>query len=90
MDPAGAQMSRRTSLSIYPVDEESSDSIALETGSRVRMVIYHDKEMQCDFDEKGTNPVQNAKDGSLPMGSRLAILIICACMAIFLQALVSR
>ena len=83
-------MSRRSSLSIYPAGEENPDSIALETGSRVRMVVYHDKEMQCDFDEKSTNPAQASNDGDLPTRSRLAILIVCACMAIFLQALVSR
>lgn len=83
-------MSRRSSFSIYPAGEESPDSIALETGSRVRMVMYHDKEMQCDLDEKSTNPVQAPKDSGLPTRSRLAILIVCACMAIFLQALVSR
>lgn len=83
-------MSRRNSLSIAPADEESPDSIAIETGSAVRMVMSHDKEVQCDFDEKGTNAVKIPSEGSLPTRSRLVILIICACMAIFLQALVSR
>lgn len=54
------------------------------------MVMYHDQEIQCDFDEKGKKTMQTRNDGSLPTRSRLAILVVCTCMAIFLQALVSR
>lgn len=65
--------------------------------SIVSIVKYHDKDIQCDFD--GPPPKAKGRglggfgkkgpsDGSLPTGSTLAILLICTCMAIFLQALV--
>lgn len=62
--------------------------------SVVAIVKYCDKDVQCDFDEPLLPPGKNNKgkrphDGSLPTGSRLAILLVCTCMAIFLQALVS-
>jgi hypothetical protein len=66
----------------------NSDSNPSLTG--VSLVEYHDKDIQCNFDEepkkKKAPPVS---DGSLPTGSTLAILLVCTCMAIFLQALVS-
>lgn len=60
--------------------------------SVVKIIRYHDKDIQCNFDEPPPKKKGKGRpdDGSLPTGSRLAILLICACMAIFLQALVSQ
>jgi hypothetical protein len=58
--------------------------------SMVSIIKYHDKDIQCDFDERPRRRKrQPSGDGTLPTGSRLAILLVCTCMAIFLQALVS-
>ena len=69
---------------------EDGEARSLDINSQVSIVQYHDKEVQCNFDdEKPRKKVQAPSDGSLPTGSRLAILLVCTCMAIFLQALVS-
>lgn len=59
--------------------------------SMVSIIKYHDKDIQCNFDERPRRRKtrQPGGDGTLPTGSRLAILLVCTCMAIFLQALVS-
>jgi hypothetical protein len=58
--------------------------------SMVSIIKYHDKDVQCDFDERPRRRKrQPGGDETLPTGSRLAILLVCTCMAIFLQALVS-
>lgn len=82
--------SRRDSLAISHIDREGSEVVAVETTSAADIVKYHDQEIQCDFDEKGKKTVQSPPAGSLPTRSRLAILMVCTCMAVFLQALVSR
>lgn len=72
------------------VYQEDSDINSISINSSVSIVEYHDKEVQCNFEEKPKKKRQTPSDGSLPTGSRLAILLVCTCMAIFLQALVSR
>lgn len=79
-----------SSVSIYQEDVSDVSQGTTNVASNVSLVEYHDKEIQCDFDEKVVKkkpPVPN--DGTLPTGSTLAILLVCTCMAIFLQALVS-
>jgi hypothetical protein len=66
----------------------NSDSNPSLTG--VSLVEYHDKDIQCNFDEEPKKKkAPQVSDGTLPTGSTLAILLVCTCMAIFLQALVS-
>ena len=80
-----------SSVSVYQEDISDVSQDTTNVASNVSLVEYHDKEIQCDFDEKTSKkkpPVPN--DGSLPTGSTLAILLVCTCMAIFLQALVRR
>ncbi len=57
--------------------------------SIVSIIKYHDKDIQCDFDAPPPKKKGRPNDGSLPTGGRLAILLVCTCMAVFLQALVS-
>jgi hypothetical protein len=80
-------------LSVTQVGTEHSISNSIDLNSQlsiVSIIKYHDKDVQCDLDEKPKKKKrQAAADGSLPTGSRLAILLVCTCMAIFLQALVS-
>jgi hypothetical protein len=79
-----------SSVSVYQEDISDVSQGTTNVASNVSLVEYHDKEIQCDFDEKAPKkkpPVPN--DGSLPTGSTLVILLVCTCMAIFLQALVS-
>lgn len=83
-------LSRLDSLPISPIDREESEVNAAETSSAGDMVTYQDQEIQCDFDEKSKKTAQAPNDGSLPTRSRLAILVLCTCMATFLQALVGR
>jgi hypothetical protein len=71
------------------VYQEDSDTNSISINSNVSIVEYHDKEVQCNFEEGPKKKSQTPSDGSLPTGSRLAILLGCTCMAIFLQALVS-
>jgi hypothetical protein len=94
--------------SFFPISPLSVTQVGSENGSVtnlnefgqsqysiVSIVKYHDKDIQCDFDEpppkkKGRGfGARGPNDGSLPTGSTLAVLLICTCMAIFLQALVS-
>lgn len=81
-----------SSVSVYQEDTSDVSQGTTNVASSVSLVEYHDKEIQCDFDEKAPKkkkaPVPN--DGSLPTGATLAILLVCTCMAIFLQALVSH
>jgi hypothetical protein len=74
------------------IERSLANSIDLNSQLSVMSIIkYHDKDVQCDFDEEPKKKKrQAAADGSLPTGSRLAILLVCTCMAIFLQALVSN
>ena len=84
-------------LSVTQVGTEHSTSNSISNSidlnsqlSAVSIIKYHDQDVQCDFDEKPKKTKRQAVvDGSLPTGSRLAILLVCTCMAIFLQALVS-
>lgn len=89
-------------LSVTQVGSENGsvtnlNEFAQSNYSIVSIVKYHDKDIQCDFDEPppkakgrglGGFGKKGPNDGSLPTGSTLAILLICTCMAIFLQALV--
>ena len=81
-----------SSVSVYQEDISDASQGTTNVASNVSLVEYHDKGIQCDFDEKVPKkkkpPVPN--DGSLPTGSTLAVLLVCTCMAIFLQALVSH
>ena len=81
-------MSRLDSLPISPVDHEESEINVVKTSSVGDMRTYQDQEIQCNFDEKSKKTAQPPNDGSLPTRSRLAILVVCTCMATFLQALV--
>lgn len=66
--------------------------------SVVSIIKYTDKDIQCDFDAPPPPPPKRGffaglgpgkpTDGGLPTGGRLAILLVCTCMAVFLQALV--
>ncbi len=78
------------SLPISPNDQETFDTISENTDPAAPIVTYQDQEIQCDFVGKGKETVQTPNEESLPTGSRLAILVVCTCMAIFLQALVSQ
>lgn len=79
-------------LAVSPTSayQEDPDVNSVSIKSNVSIVEYHDKEVQCNFDEEPKKKNQIPGDGSLPTGSRLAILLVCTCMAIFLQALVGR
>ena len=87
---SGAESPHPDSLPISPVNQEGSETITVETNSASLMVTHQDQKIQCDLDEKCDKAAQTSNDGSLPTRSRLAILVVCTCMAIFLQALVSR
>lgn len=51
---------------------------------------YQEQGIQCDFEEQEEKEKkgQTPNEESLPTGSRLTTLLVCACTAIFLQALV--
>lgn len=78
------------SLPISPIEQEGSETITVNTDPATPIVKYQDQEIQCEMEEKGKALVQTTNEESLPTGSRLAILVVCTCMAIFLQALVSQ
>ena len=54
------------------------------------MTAYNDQEVQCDLSEKSVklSKPKTGSDEDLPTRGRLAILVICTCTAVFLQALV--
>lgn len=83
-------MPGQESLPISPIEQEGSETITMSTDPTTPIRNYQDQEIQCEMDEKGKTIVQPPSEESLPTGSRLAILVICTCMAIFLQALVSH
>ena len=78
------------SVHTSPTIHDNSETITMETASVAPIITYHDQEVQCSFEETREKPVQTTNGERLPTGGRLAILVICACMAVFLQALVSQ
>lgn len=68
---------------------EGSEIASFDVSSIVSIVEYYDKEAQCDFEtHEKMEKKRTSRDDSLPTGPRLVILLVCTCMAIFLQALV--
>ncbi|KAL9101308.1 MAG: hypothetical protein Q9163_003420 [Psora crenata] len=87
-------MAHSDSISLPPIDQESMvfpepmvSPVNVKRISAALMATYHDQEIQCNFDEKAKETVQTPDDESLPTVSRLAILVVSTCTAIFLQAL---
>ena len=75
---------------IFPIENQGSDTITVSTDTAAKDTACRDQEMQGDVEEKQRTRAQTAKEVALPTGSALAILVISACMAIFLQAIVGR
>lgn len=81
------------SIPVLPKDDEGFDTAATNTDPEAPVLKYQEQGIQCDFDEKEEKKekkVQTPTEESLPSGRRLAILLVCACTAIFLQALVGQ
>jgi hypothetical protein len=78
------------SLPVSPVDQEDFDNIHIRTDftTTTRTRTYSDQEVQCDLDQKEAEVPPPKVEESYPSNSKLAVLVICTCTAIFLQALV--
>ncbi len=76
---------------VSPNNEAAFDTVTVNTDLEAPIVKYQQQGIQCDFEEQEEKEkkVQTPNEESLPTGSRLAILLVCAYIAIFLQALVN-
>ncbi len=70
---------------VSPNNEAAFDTVTVNTELEAPTVKYQEQGIQCDFEEQEEKEkkLQTPKEESLPTGSRLAILLLCACTAIF-------